>query len=95
MGGITRGQRTNGKMRRCVDPRERSYKEKVGKGRSVQRSLLLVGVGDTDGHTDDDTNNNDWITRLAGRPDRGVQTGKYLRMIISAYHFQRRAFFAL
>lgn len=97
MGGITRGQRTNGKRRRCVDPRERSYMEKVGRGRSAtERSrLVLVVVGDSDGHTDDNTDNNDWMTRLAGRPDLGVQTGKYSRMITKAYHFQRRAFFAL
>jgi hypothetical protein len=54
------GTKTNGKMRSCVDPRERSYMEVKG-GSGTERSLLLlVGVADTDGHTNDDTNNNDW-----------------------------------
>lgn len=72
--------------------------EKIGRGRSAtERSLLaaLVGLRDTDGHTDDNNNDDDWRTRLAGWPDLAVQTGKYSLMIISAYHFQRRAFFAL
>lgn len=61
MGGITRGQRTNGKMRRCVDPREKSYMEKIRRGRgATERSLfVLVGLGDSDGHSDDNSNNND------------------------------------
>ena len=51
--------KTNRKMRSCIDPQERSCVEVKG-GSGTETSLLLVGVGDTNGHTDDDTNNNDW-----------------------------------
>lgn len=60
-GWYNEGTKTNGKMRSCVDPRERSFMEVKG-GSGTDRPLVssLVGFADTDGHTDDDTNNNDW-----------------------------------